>query len=1132
MAANYAVSPELTTFVESLIRPSVVLVLLDDKPTQTGFFVSRAGLVCTCYHGFPLYSNSIASIRWNGCTYPADIVHSSPEEDLVILGVRDFGDTAEFTQSLPISAETIPATEHRHRALSLGYGGLETYGIPEAARMFVGDLSVRYDTEQQQRFETYLLGAGKGHSGAPVMDLHRFRVLGYVRASYAANSRLNGDALTFKSVIAAFPDLEDEWRQVCREFDLKLAASYRKSPFPLDLNQCPGDLITALVSEHIADVFAGHRDQLFQLNRYAPRAVESNILGFLEESTRPLLLLSGASGSGKTSLLLNLTKQIDQQRYLPLLIKCQGLKTRDLPGAAFKALLPAEHFDLPRLGQLLARVSDRTWVLFFDGLNECADFSSSEFEVVVDALWSIIEMPGVSVKVLFSVRAEFLREHLPAFFWQGARQDDAGSDLLKFFQSDERGQPYLSVGCINSTQLPDNRLELEAMYDQYRQTGLKPNTTFAQLTKPIIELLDRPFVLELMMTIYHGAEIPLNTGRSNLLRIIVRQTLEKAGIATGVRANQMGVYLGALAAFILKSQGGLSCLDSDIYYQPWHKGDELEVLLSGTPFLERESVQRSFTEESIIRFSADWTLEFFLARFLWGEWWRNQMGKESGRQISELHELLSQETAGINLPHLLMALVFFAEWAATDDPIRFSFLVKVMNDSSQESFAKGFTRECLDFFRITYGFNNEIQSTDGAGHTTLVKLLSDNAEHFKETGGEALLDYVDYLETIGEANDVLVLLNVEPFRLSIAGNEQLEARRNISLALATFDRHDIEGALSFAAKVDSKKLPSDLMAKHSFVVGRAYQFKRDFARAEQAYEVGREQSSRYAYRCEHQLSGFLPIMTRSDFVSTLDRLEHVLEDTSFGLTREERFASMLLRATSLVRLGRYAKAEVQLQEIIRLRTIQRHKQGLGIALRALAEMHFRKFGHQPAQDVIGQALETLEGRTYYLSLASTYDTQSNILGLLTGDLTKASACNQESLELGRKAKHESSIRWFLQTTAMLLSLKGEVSGAREVLEQAGATNPYEKLRRRFILLLARHCGEEGVDHEIKTEIRELQSDFRQLQLAWYPGVLSLIYWAASGIAPSQERVAAEFPENTDMAGVFNSYLFARIFAAR
>jgi tetratricopeptide (TPR) repeat protein len=1126
------VSHELASYIESLIRPSVVLVTVDGVADRTGFFVSRDGLVCTCWHP-SLYPQNQVSVKWNGETYPADLVFSLDKADLVLLAVQGISGQSLKTQPLPISSELLPTTNHRHAAASLGYAALKTYGTREEPKMPLGALTTKYDfKEHQERFEIYGISGDHGNSGAPVIDMQRLRVLGYVQSSYKVTEQQIGHALTFGALLRERPELAADWRWACEEFDLALAQQYATRPFPLDLEYCPGDFVSSLVAGHIAAVFANHRDPLFQLNRYAPRAVETTILGFLGEATGNLMLLSGASGSGKTSLLLNLTRQMDGKQYLPLLIKCDGLKIQDLPRAAFNTLVPIEHYELTRLGQLCARVPDKTWVLFFDGLNECTDFSADGFRAVVEALRSLLKVRGVNLKIVFSVRSEFLREHLPVFLWQGVRQDDPGADLLQYFLRDDRGQPYLSVGRINTTRLPDDRLELEAMYEQYCNTGLKPTTTFAQLTEPIRELLDRPFVLELMMTIYHGVEIPLNIGRSNLLRLIVQKTLEKARVVTGVRANRMGVYLGALAAFILRSQTGLSCRDSDIYNQSWHKGDELEVLLTGTPFLERESIRRGFGEESVISFSADWTFEFFLARFLWGEWWREHGGKDPANQLSELHELLPPETAQLNLPHLLMALVFFAEWAATDEPSRFSFLVKVMNDSSQESFAKGFTRECLDFFRITYGFTKNIQSSDGHSQTSFLTLLSDNAAYFEVTGGAALLDYVEYLETIGEAKDVTSLLELDVCRQAIAGNQDLEARRHLSLALASFDSHDIDGAFSQAAKVDPEKLSTGLLAKHSFIIGRAYQFKGDYMRAEHAFEIGRKQSGRYAYRCEHQLSGFIPIILRSDFASTLDQLEHILANTSFGLTREQRFASMLLRAICLFRLGRYAEAEVQLHEIIRLRIIQRNKQGTGLGLRALAEVHFRKFEHEAAHIAIDQAIETLHGRSYYLSLASAYDTKANILGLLAGEMVEAEACNQASLELSREAKHEANIRWFMQTKALLSALKGQLAGVHEALQQAGAINPYEKLHQRFILLLARHCSGENLDEQIETEIRELQSDFHSLQLAWYPGVLSLIQWAGAGVMPDKEMAAAVFPENTDIDGLLKSHLFSRIFADR
>jgi len=1134
MAVSHIVKPELVSFVESLIKPSVVLVIVNDKPAQTGFFVSRDGLICTCHHGFHLQPDN-ASIRWNGRIYPARIILSSAEADLVLLSIQDLGAAAETIQPLPISSEALPTEQHRHTAASLGYAGLHTFGALNEPKMPIGELTIRYDyNEHQERFEIYDISVGKGNSGAPVIDLQRLRVLGYVQSAYEATGKQIGHALTFKALLRSRPELIEDWRLACYGFDLALAGHYSAKPFPIDLECCPSDLVSELVSMQMKEEFESRPDkELFQLGRYVTRSIETSIISFLNESTSDLLLLSGASGSGKTSLLLNLTQQLDRQSWIPVFIKCNGLRARDLAPTTFKTLLPIEYYELTRLGQLFVRCPDKTWVLCFDGLNECNGFSLLEFREFVEALRSVSEMPGVNLKVVFSVRAEFLREHLQDFFlWQGIKEGDPDANLLQFFHRDNKGQPYLDVARINTTQLPDGRLELEAMYERYRKTGLKPITTFEQLQPPIRKLLDRPFVLDLMMRTYNEAEIPLRMSRSSLIRKIIRRTLKNAGTGsdiTNVRADQMEIYLSELAMFILRSPGGLKCFDSDLHRQKWHNVDELETLLAGTPFLEKETIPRSYGDENLIKFSADWTFEFFIARYLWSEWWRENAGRDHAKLVSELHQLLPRGLGEDNLQHLLVALVFFAEWSVTDDPSRFTFLVRVMNDDERKSFAKSFVRECLDFFRITYGFDKGILSIDGSSHTTFLRLLSNNAEHFNETGGEGFLDYIDYLENIGENRDVL--LNLDVWHRVFGENAELESRRNVSLALASLDRHDIDVALSYAHKVDVEEIPSGLRAKHLFIVGRAYQFKKDYARAEKAYEIGSKESSLYAYRCEHQLA-FITIITRSDFITALAQLERILKDGSFGLTRDERFASILLQATCLFRLGRYAEAEAQLVDLIKLRAVQRHKQGRGIARRALAEMYFRKFQHKLALGAVDQAIDDLHDRSYYLSLASAFDTKANILGLLVGDLKGARDYNERSLELSRRAGHEPNILWFLQTSALLSALEGKLDATSDTLEKVGASNPYENLQMCFILLLARHCAGKNSSEEFKNEIHGMQDSFRQLHLAWYPDVLSLMQLAISGAGPDNAAITSVFPESTDLRGVLSSYLCERIFASR
>lgn len=1131
MVVNHVISPELARYVESLIRPSVVLVIVNDKPTQTGFFVSRDGLICTCQHGLPLFQNNKVSVRWNGRIYSADLLPFSSKADLALLALKDLDGPPLRTPPLPISVESLPSSNHRHAAASLGYAGLDTFGILEEPKMPIGELTIKYDfNEQQERFEIYGISADKGNSGAPVIDLQRLRVLGYVQSSYGVTRQKIGHALTFKTLLREHPELAQDWHRACQEFDLALANYYSARPFPIDLEHCPSQLISKLVSTHISNAFQSHRDkELFQLNRYVPRALDADIGNFLDESANNLLLLSGASGSGKTSFLLNLTQRLDRERYSPVFIQCKDIKVSNLLQTAFNLVLPIEHYELKRLGQLFDRCPEKHWVLFFDGLNECAGFSKIDFRELVEALLSLTETRDMRLKVVFSLRAEFLREYLDNFFfWQVGRQDDSDADLLQFFQRDDRGRPYLRLARINKSRLPDGKLELEAMYEQYCETGLKPTTTFEQLSESIRKMLDRPFVLNLMMETYNGAEIPLSMGRSVLIREIVDRTLEKAGIERELEVGRMKRYLSRLAAFILRSEGNLCCLDSDLDNQTWNNGDYLDKLLSTTPFVERETVHRSSSNDNLIKFGADWTFEFFIASYLAEEWWRNNSSNNLTELLSELHLLLPQGSDGVNQQHLLVALLFFAEWAATDDPLRFSFLAAVMNDSQHRSFAKAFLREGLDFFRITYGLTQKILSSDKSSHTTVLDLLSRNAKYFGETGGEGLLDYVEYLEAISKYTDALTLLKLDACRDAVEGNFELQGRRQLSLALSSFFRHEVDIALSYVKKVDVEVLSSELQAKHAFVVGRIHQFKEEFLQAENAYEIGRTKLSLYGYRCEHQLA-FIKVVVESDFVAALAQLERTLENKTFGVSPELKFESRLLRATCLFRIGRYQEAEEQLCEVIKLLGGQRNKNRLGKVLRVLAEVQSRMFVCEPAIATIEKAIEALCDSPA-LSLASAWDTKANIVGLLAGDLATARNCNKKSLELCQGKEHRGTRQWCLQTSALLSALEGNLDETNRLLDEAGVNNPYEKLLKQFILLLALHISGNNTDSGFETRTLKLRRDFEDLQLAWYPGVLSLVLMAVAGVVPSKKEIGALFSSHVDVGGITNSFLYAQIFA--
>ena len=479
MARNHGADPELVSYIESLMRPSVVLVLANDKDPQTGFFVSSKGLICTSFHGRN-YDTKAPTVKWNGRDYATEVIHYSADADLALLALKDL-DSSTRTPPLPISCDPLPTSQHRHRAASLGYAGWTTDGILKEPRMPIGHLSIKDDfKEEQERFEIYNISLSKSHSGSPVIDLHRFRVLGYVQSSDRETEQRIGHALTFKVLRRERPDLLEEWRVACQDFDRTLARHYANKPFTVDLESCPGDLISAMVSLHIENVFENHRDkEFFQLNRYVPRAVDADIDEFLEESTENLLLLSGASGAGKTSLVLNLTQRIDREQYLPVFIKCKGLQVGDLLRTTFTTLLPIEHYDLKRFRQLLDRCPEKKWVLIFDGLNECAGFSRADFKELVLTLRSLISMRAMPLKIFFSLRKEFLREYLQSFFfWQGTRQIYADADLLQGFYRDDRNRPYLRLGRINRMRLPDGRLGARSNVRAVPRNGIETGYHF------------------------------------------------------------------------------------------------------------------------------------------------------------------------------------------------------------------------------------------------------------------------------------------------------------------------------------------------------------------------------------------------------------------------------------------------------------------------------------------------------------------------------------------------------------------------------------------------------------------------------------------------------------------------------
>lgn len=1139
-SSSHSLQAGFLEFVEGLILPSIVLLLVDGEEVQTGFFVSTQGDICTCFHGFFLREDNPIQAVWRGKHYPATIKAKIEAADFVLLAIPPEALEGERTPPLPVYTEPVQGQLKYHTALTMGYAGLENRSIPVRERVFTGRLGEQCREGLQERIEFLDLGVGKGNSGAPIFDLLLFRVVGYVRSSFSKTQRL-GDGLTLQHLIANSGELAPAWAQAGEQFDREKVEYYRFHGLKFYSVELSKDVLRYLIqsqNQHLINqkIFAG----VFIPELYVCREAEAKLEQFIKDSEARILMLVGTTGSGKSNILLHLVQALNDEDSLPLLLSCDELEDSSLLGAIGQAL-KVEDYSLEKIPTLLQQVSDATWVVIFDGYNEWTHADRVSFQNTLTAIDRLVSShPELNLKFIFSTRSEFLQEKMADFYFTQSRAFDTSGYCLHLFYFDDQQHPYVEVKNLESSSTAGlNSSELQAMFEHYRKVGwvsfgggqkvgICPNNSFAELPDTVKNIINRPVILKLFMMRYHNMEVPNISVRSSFIDDIIYPVLLRESDSDLFRED-ISLFLMELAFYIFDSLNGEPCSYATLVKQSWHNDKVLRYLLEKSPLLQRNVVggTSSRVKKNTISFGSDWLFEYYLATYIWETCLERPALAEKCAYIEELqaHSFEKKSDA-----HLLGALLVFGEWALTKDSTVFPVILHLINSERFASFNAGYTHAFLDHIRTNYSLDGRIPTEDRQVLPGLTGLFHTHAGRFNDTGFSRLLDYVMHLERLDEIKDALALLNIaEDFWAPAAAENQ--AKRYLSLAYNHLHGHAIDQATQFAAQVDESLLSQNLVAKRNFVLGRCLQFRQRYSEAQEVYERSVSSQTYFGYLCNHQLA-FIKVIRDSDYVAAARLLEHIIARMSLTFSSDEQLTSQLLHASCLIQLGRYVQAENNLQFLIKKRQIRRQKQGMGKALRTLADLYLRQFNAEKALEALDASFESLKGKTHYLTSAFARDIRASIYGLLQGNQGVAFSDVQKALEFAELAQHNPSKSWSHQTLALLHALEGEIEPAKQHLKEARryGFSPYQELREKFIRLLARYFSPEERPNVRPAEVTRLRNRYLEQGYGWYPGVLALIGAQMAGKKPdSAIEVITLFGEDINAAGLLQSYLYARIF---
>lgn len=1108
-------------FLEKLLRPSVVLIRLADRPVATGFFISSGGWVCTAWHAVGLDPSPVR-VEWEGGAFQAEVELKVSDLDLLVLRPAA-GVPALDVPPLPVATDGLDELSHDLLATV-------AYAIDPAVklhpRLYFGSAAETTRVGSREEIVFQDLVEGDGISGAPILDLSMLRVAGHVTFAPSRLRRLGGGTAA-RHLSAAFPALAEEWRQAGEGIERRIA-DFLSSRGGLAVGDpLPPRVRELLIRDRNHRIVQDYRQRnVFDPDRYAPRWLESEISQFLKQEDAAALMIAGLTGSGKTNLLLHLAESLDPAVYLPVVLPCRNADDPDLLRAGFAASgLP--YFAPEAAVTLLETFPGRAWVFLFEGLNEWPSFRLEHFRQTVLGLAGLIRERGArNLKVIFSVRSEFLQERLVDFRAPGSAAGGPLEDCMDLFFQTRTGmrRPFVELFCSEERAEGEAVSELQVLYDHYRSLpGHRPKTTFDQLSEPVRRMISLPLLLAIFVQRYNGKEVPEGGLRSSLIEDIVLPILNQRGEASEVFRQDAADFLKGLAGLVLERRdAGLGRSYREIKQQPWQDRFILETLLSASPIL---SCTRAERDDLYISFRSDWFYEYSLAGHLWDEHYRD------GGEIPEdvLRQILNRATDSRVETHLARAFVFLAEWALTRGPGRPGLIIRLFGLEERPDFARGFVQSFLEFVQRHVGFSQVIETGRGEPAGSFVDLLDASAGELTETALRRLLDYAESLEIPGDYKSILELLDV-PTRLwdrPLSGD--LSSRRSLVIAYSYFSTHKIEAAYQRARDPALEGLPAELASKRHFILGRCLQFQQRYKEALGEFEKGAGGISSFAYRCRHQRA-FIQFMQESDYQGARAELETIIPNPHLAEEEDQGSEPRLLHATCLVHLGEYAAAELVLDKVVAARRRLRRSHKEGTACRALADLHLRRFRRDKAFAVIGRAVECLDSIGHFLSLAYALEVEATILALLDGRIGEAARKLDDVI--ARSQDHRPSLSWALQTRAMVGTLAGDDSAVSDHLAEARrqTLSPYQGARERFILLFGDFLSRRKPDPKLATEALALRQAYEERGWRWYPAILGLMLASLQGEVPSTPAEAlALFGEDIDGEGLTRSYLFARIF---
>ncbi|PYP91043.1 MAG: hypothetical protein DMG65_09230 [Candidatus Angelobacter sp. Gp1-AA117] len=1146
---------QLYPAIEDLFRESVVLIMIDEKPVATGFVVSESGDVCSCHHYLDPHNTTISvSARLGNeqllLDYDAEI--SRPEHDFAMFHI-DERLLHKKTAPVPLLDISLSSHQSADTLVALGFPAMEDPFAPLRMRVVdghsLGIVEYRHSSGRMVRtLEVVDLAVGKGMSGGPVFDLREFRVVAYIQGklldedllakNVSGNSpsveRL-GRACLLDNLLRSRSDLRNEWRAAGLLADRKKQQIFniRGMAIPCEL-LTRRDAKTLIQQNNQAVIDSLQQAGIFNDQLFVPRPVEKKIHRFLQEPEYSAAIVSGASGTGKTNLLANFVLQHQRQDDLFVLVQGNTAGDNAEPLGSICPMLGVAG-ELQTFVRFVGEDGQKLTIVL-DAFNEWQHASKASFLRLLKAWKEISQGHAGTLKLILSIRTEFLREQAPELLTDPIRVQS--TDPLNIIFQYSEGQEVGREQVLSTIDLPilhpsqeNGTSEQEILYEHYRKQqkisdlagrliGIRPNTAYRDLPANVRTFLDRPLLLKLFMVRYDGCDVPESPIRYLLLKEITSPDTTRWAASSSIW-ERAEIFMIRLADVLSRTRepaiSTLRLADEQL---------DLEVftqLLEHTFFLAKSRLQPSTI--SGVSFSSDWLLEYYLSLFFCAKCLEHQDLSTRVKFLNE-HMLLSGRHLKSNI--FSGALAYFAEWALSSDHHCFAALLQLLSLENKSTSRQMLLSTVFEYIRLNFGFDKSIPKTEKHGAESFRDILTSLSSDLGTYGIHRLLHYLEFLQNEG-SRETLLLLCHKPMW---AGLDRNAMTMLLSIrALKYLECHEIELAMKDLAEI-GPTIPDQVHPRWAFVMGRCLQFRGQYREARVVFEQCLSVDNPYSSRCRHQIA-FIRYFHESDYPAAAQMLKQAYLASNHRWTNS---SSKLLYTGCLSEMGLYDEAESLLAEEVEIRRKAKQRLGYGRALRNQAQLYIWRFEAVKAFDAINAALEATRNLPYYLTYAGILDLKATAAVLLGGDFGASFQCADESIRLNRRAAHNAGISWAFQTRALLFAACGNVAAMEEDLgsmisrSQNFSISPNQVRRTKFIRLFGDYCARLSSLETLLARAIELKKEYQEAKGMWYQGVLSLLILALQGAVPvTPESAAACFGGGISLEGLCKSHIFALIF---